>query len=478
MTVTTADVAIDRVRRAGLIPPAELDAYLAGRPAGPDLLGQLVADGYLTPFQAGRLQAGKYKGFRVGGYVILDQLGAGGMGQVFLAEHADMRRLVALKVLPVPIAADVVARERFLREARAAAALDHPNIVRVFDLNKDGQLNYLVMEFVEGVTLQALVSKTGPLPVAAAADYARQVALGLQHAHERDLIHRDVKPANVLVDVAGRACLLDLGLVRFGTDVESQLTAKVGGGSILGTADYLSPEQATDSSTVDIRADIYSLGATLYFLLTGRPLFVEGTTTQKLMWQQWREPTPARELRPEVPDGLAAVVAKALAKKPAARYQTPAELAAALAPFCAGPCPPPADLVPPAPQRRWFGRPGEPPPPPVSRLTGSSPGGYSELREAPSSQLVDVPRRNRPISLSTLGTAETGDGRSELTNPTPAPTPAPVPPTTPPVVQPEPVSVPRPLSAVAPPAGSPLPVWAFAAFAAAVLSGLLAAYLL
>ena len=191
------------------------------------------------------------------------------MGQVYLAEHARMRRLVALKVLPVFSSDDHVARERFFREARAAGTLDHPNIVRVFDLCQEGKLLYLVMEYVEGVSLQAVVGRYGPMPVEAACHYARQVAFGLQHAHELGFVHRDIKPANLLVDRLGVAKILDLGLVRSEADREAGLTKQLDN-RILGTADYVAPEQAMDSSEVDIRADIYSLGATLYFLLAGR----------------------------------------------------------------------------------------------------------------------------------------------------------------------------------------------------------------
>src|SRR5262249_26744384 len=157
---------------------------------------------------------------------------------------------------------DVVARERFFREARAAAALDHPNIVRVFDLCQEGRLLYLVMEYVDGLSLQALVSKRGPLDVMAAANYARQVAFGLQHAHSLGFVHRDIKPANLLLERTGVVKILDLGLVRSEADAATALTKQLDNKSILGTADYVAPEQAVDSSRVDIRADIYSLGAT------------------------------------------------------------------------------------------------------------------------------------------------------------------------------------------------------------------------
>lgn len=335
-TATTTDL-IERIRKSGLVPATELQGYLNaahGDDPNAAILERLVSAHLLTRFQAERLAAGKYKGFVLGSYTILERLGAGGMGQVFLAEHAAMRRFVALKVLPGHVAEDDIARERFFREARAAAALDHPNIVRVFDMNREGKLLYLAMEYVEGASLQTVIEKDGKRSLAAAASYAHQMALGLQHAHERGLVHRDIKPGNTLVDRYGVARLLDLGLVRSESDGDSKLTSQLAGArTILGTVDYLAPEQALDSSNVDIRADIYSLGATLYFLLAGHPVFPDGRAGQKLMWQQWRDPDPIDRVRPEVPAGLAAVVHKALVKKREDRFQTPAELAEALRPW-------------------------------------------------------------------------------------------------------------------------------------------------
>src|SRR5947208_3155155 len=252
-------------------------------------------------------------------------------------------RLVALKVRPVFSSEDHVARERFVREARAAGTLDHPNVVRVFDLCQEGKLLYLVMEYVEGASLQTVVSRYGPLPVETACHYARQVAFGLQHAHELGFVHRDIKPANLLVDRAGVVKILDLGLVRSEADAGSGLTRRLDskdGRGVLGTADYVPPEQAVDSSNVDIRADIYALGATLYFLLAGRPLFPDGRTAQKLVWQQIKEPVPVDRLRPEVPRLLAAVVHRMLQKRPADRFPTVAEVFEALAPFDRADVPP------------------------------------------------------------------------------------------------------------------------------------------
>jgi eukaryotic-like serine/threonine-protein kinase len=387
--VSTVSEVVERIRKSGLVPPDDLNAFLADSASAPvdedakSLLARCVDSCLLTKFQAERIAAGKYKGFYLGGYVILDQIGAGGMGQVYLAEHTSMRRLVAVKVLHLPVLDDVIARERFIREARAAAALNHPNIVRVFDLNREGKMLYLVMEFVEGVTLQHWISKQGRLNYQTAANYIIQIAQALQHAFECGLVHRDVKPANLLVDRQGVARLLDLGLARSDSESESKITGKIGS-SILGTADYLAPEQAIDSHNVDIRADIYSLGATLYFLLSGQVMFPEGRTAQKLMFQQWKEPTPIAQLVPEVPEGLAAVLVRSIAKKREERFQTPSEFAEALMPYADVPTTPPFELLTTAPKRRWPTRVVDPNAsmsnfkldlsPAQSALSGSSPG--------------------------------------------------------------------------------------------------------
>lgn len=411
---STTDL-LDRLRRSGLIPATDLTVFLSDidpHSISPkELLGRLVTARLLTPFQADRLGAGKYKGFVLGTYIILDKLGGGGMGQVFLAEHAAMRRLVALKVLPGHVAEDPVARERFHREARAAAALDHPNIVRVFDLNREGKLLYLVMEYVEGLTLQGLIQQGGAISIGAAADYARQVADGLQHAHLAGMVHRDVKPGNLLVDRAGVVKILDLGLVRSAEDADSKLTSQLGMNSILGTADYLAPEQAVDSSAVDIRADVYGLGATLYYLLAGRPLFPEGKTAQKLMWQQWREPEPLHEVRPEVPAELSAVVHKALAKRREDRFQTPGELGEALAPWAVL-TPPNPEWIPLPPPRRWTPRSTEDTGTSSVRMRGSShrASAISDRNRSPNLTSSDTwPERNP--------TSETAGNRSDRTSP-------------------------------------------------------------
>ena len=334
----TLQAMVKVIRASRLVTEPRLQAALAchgdadARPPAA-LLDQLVGDGTFTPFQAAQLARGRWRGFVVGPYRLLDRLGRGGMGQVFLAEHATTGRAVAVKVLGAEFAADPTARARFAREARAAAALDHPNIVRVFDVDADADPPFLVMEHIDGLSLQAAVARHGTFPAEWAARVGHQVALALQCAADADLVHRDVKPANVLLDRGGQCKLLDLGIALVGG--AAGLTLAGDERAILGTADYLAPEQAIDSSGVDARADLYALGGTLYYLLAGAPPFPDGTTVGKLMAKQFRDPPRIDRLRPDLPDGLADVVHRLLAREPADRPATPVEAAAAFAPFAA-----------------------------------------------------------------------------------------------------------------------------------------------
>lgn len=333
------DEFLDLIRKSGVVEEGRLSTYVQQLQSTSNiptdlskLAGLFVRDGLLTFFQAEQFLLGKWKRFTIGKYKVLERLGSGGMGQVFLCEHKLMRRKVAVKVLPTAKAEDPSSLERFYREARAVAALDHPNIVRAYDIDQDDNLHFLVMEYVDGISFQDLIKKHGPLDVNRACHYMYWSAVGLGHAHEAGLIHRDIKPGNILIDRQGTVKILDMGLARFFNDDEDLLTKKYDE-SILGTADYLAPEQAIDSHGVDGRADIYSLGATFYFLLSGHQPFVEGTVAQKLIWHQTRNPKPIRDERPDVPTGVAAIVEKMMAKEAANRYQTPAELAEALSPW-------------------------------------------------------------------------------------------------------------------------------------------------
>jgi serine/threonine protein kinase len=265
---------------------------------------------------------------------VLELLGIGGMGQVFLCEHTLLKRVVAVKMLSVTKSSqDATAKERFYREARAGFSLNHPNIVRSLDIDKADKVHFLVMEYVDGASLHDIVSTHGRLHYVRAAHYIAQAAAGLQYAHEVGWIHRDIKPGNLLVDRQGVVRILDMGLARFFPDTFDQLTKNQNNNNILGTADFLAPEQAMNSHDVDIRADIYGLGATFYFMVTGHTPLEGGTVAQKLMRLQLNPPRPIRELCAEVPEELEAVIDKMMAKKPEDRYQLPAEIIEALEPW-------------------------------------------------------------------------------------------------------------------------------------------------
>ena len=329
---STTESLIEIVRKSGLIKREALDAHLetAPSPADPErTLESLVEVGLLTSFQSRFLLQGKHKGLVLGPYKVLRPVAKGGMGLVYLAEHTELRRRVALKVCMTDRGGKGIV-ERFQREARALAAVDHPNIVRVHDTGRDGNTHFLIMEYVEGKSLEQLLRMMGRIPMRQAVGYALQTARGLEHAHERGLIHRDIKPANLILDNHGTIKILDMGLARFFTDVEDDLTARLGNG-VLGSPDYISPEQAINQ--LDIRSDIYSLGATLHALICGEPPFPGKTAQQKLMYHQLRNPTPLDKMDPKIPQGLAMVVTRMLAKNPTDRFQTPGEVIEALSPY-------------------------------------------------------------------------------------------------------------------------------------------------
>jgi hypothetical protein len=329
------------LRKSMLLSEERLRDYLERAPELPaaprSAARRLVKDGLISAFQAEQLLGGRYKGFFLlgGQYKVVEPLGRGGMGAVYLCEHLKLERQVAVKVLHREAAQDKLTLERFQREARASAALDHPNVVRVHDVNVSPDGSLLVMEYVEGKNLQQVLDEEGPLPYPVAVGYVSQAAAGLQHAHERGIIHRDVKPANLLLDRHGVVKVLDMGLARF-LDKEDGLTQVVGG--VVGTADYMSPEQAIPDEGVDARTDVYSLGVTLYALTCGRTPFA-GSTTQKLIAHQLRDAVPAHKVCPDMPRALSAVVARMMAKCREARYSTAAEVIEALAPWADAPPP-------------------------------------------------------------------------------------------------------------------------------------------
>ncbi len=270
-------------------------------------------------------------------YRLLSKLGQGGMGAVYRAQHTKLRRTVAIKVLPAGVANQSAVIARFEREMQAVGALDHPNIVRAFDAGESDGRHYLVMEYVKGRDLMQVIRDCGPLPIPEACELIYQAAVGLQHAHDAGLVHRDIKPSNLILAETGVVKILDLGLALLNNaDSNGDLTSA---GQVMGTFDYMAPEQGGDTHHVDVRADIYSLGATLYKLLTGvapfgDPLF--DTPVKKLTALAMQEPTPVQKRRAEISQPLAAVVAKMMAKDPAKRYATAMELATALAPFTRG----------------------------------------------------------------------------------------------------------------------------------------------
>jgi eukaryotic-like serine/threonine-protein kinase len=426
----TSDALVELVRKSGLIEQDRLDAYLERRcalgalPTEPkELATVLVRDGFLTCFQAQELLKGKHRGFILSKYKILERLGSGRNSSVYLCEHLSMRRKVALKILPLAKAEDPSSLARFYREGRAAGTLDHANIIRTYDNGQEGDYHFLVMEYVDGCSLEGIVQKYGPMDTSRAAAYIRQAAIGLQHVHQAGLIHRDIKPGNLLLDRQGTVKILDMGLVRFFHDHKDTLTQQYDPSTILGTADYLSPEQALNSHDVDTRTDIYSLGATFYFLLAGRPPF-EGTTVRhKLLSHLTKEPTRLGALRPEVPEGLAAIVAKMMAKNREQRYQSAAEVVAALAPWTESPiAPPPAHemaQLSPAAQSAGSAEAGPVPAATAERI--AVPRAWQEQKTCASQVILDrqVANREVPVARAVEPCPAVGRSASELLNPLP-----------------------------------------------------------
>ncbi|MCH8830598.1 MAG: protein kinase, partial [Planctomycetes bacterium] len=335
----TPESFLNVVKKSGLIEPDRLKRLLLEyREQGSAfsdssaIAQALIDSGTLTSWQAEKLLKGKHRGFFLGKYRLLSLLGKGGMSSVYLAEHVLMRRRCAVKVLPTKRVNDSSYLGRFHREAQAVAALDHPNIVRAYDVDVDdrvergSQIHFLVMEYVAGESMQELVEKNGTIDFVSAVDWTRQAADGLVHAHQAGMVHRDIKPANLLVDKNDVVKILDLGLARFFQEGEEESLTVTHDEKVLGTADYLAPEQALDSHNVDARADIYSLGCTLYYLLTGHPPFTEGTLAQRLMAHQTKEPPRIEEKRPDIPLPLADLIRKMMAKSVDDRCQSAAEV--------------------------------------------------------------------------------------------------------------------------------------------------------
>ncbi|HWB10781.1 MAG TPA: family 16 glycoside hydrolase [Pirellulales bacterium] len=296
-----------------------------------ELARELVRRKKLTKFQAEEVYKGKGKSLVLGNYVLMEKIGAGGMGQVFKARHRRMDRLVAVKLLPTAVMKDKAAVARFEREVKAAAKISHPNIVAAYDADQADGVHFLAMELVDGSDLSALVKKSGPFPVDKAVNFVLQAARGLEAAHAEGVVHRDIKPANLLLDNKGVVKILDMGLARLNAEGDGSPQADLTNtGTIMGTVDYMAPEQALDTKSADARADIYALGCSLFFLLTGKATY-EGDTIMKKLLAHREQPIPRlRSVCPEASEQLEAVFTKMVAQKIGERYQTMTDVIADL----------------------------------------------------------------------------------------------------------------------------------------------------
>jgi serine/threonine protein kinase len=292
------------------------------------LAERLVRDNILTSFQAKRLLNNKPQGLIVGRYIVLDRIGSGSMGRVYRAHHVMMDRVVALKIIAPEIASNERVVARFQREMKLVGRLDHPNVVRAFDADQINKVLYIVMEYVNGMSLGERLKKQGPIPPIEMVDYAAQAALGLAHAHEQGIVHRDIKPSNILLSDDRRVKILDLGLGVL-MEADSAATFATADGIAVGTVDYMSPEQACGRE-VDGRSDLYGLGCSMYHLMSGRLPFPGSSPIERLGKRISGRHTPITEYLPDVPASFVRVLDKMLAHKPHERYATAAQAADAL----------------------------------------------------------------------------------------------------------------------------------------------------
>lgn len=333
---------LELLEKSRLLPPEQIAAAVERHSSrnwsdAKDAAKALLHDGLLTRYQAQRLLAGHYRGFFIDQYKLLEILGAGGMGRLYVAQDAQTGQRLAVKVLSERHQDDAGMLARLKLEARAGMRLDHPNVVRTYKLaqSEDGfNTHYIAMEFVEGIGLEELIRSHGRRSWSQACNIIRQAALGLEHAHKRGLVHRDIKPGNLLIQHDGTVKITDFGLALLHDVGEDEFSlTMIFGHDLVGSAEYMAPEQARDSASVDARADVYSLGCTLYSAITGRFPFVCESVTKTLEAHRVRPPQPLRELVSDIPPELDAIYQKMMAKFPDDRFQSAAELANALAPF-------------------------------------------------------------------------------------------------------------------------------------------------
>jgi serine/threonine-protein kinase len=366
MAISSSGMLMDALRQHRLLTPdqlAQLPQLALGRSGNARALAKtLIQKGWLSVYQVNQLLAGECRDLVIGPYHVLEKLGQGGLSSVYKARHRENQTLVAIKLIRAKVFASPEGRQQFLQEVDAMAQLDHANIVQFCDADQWKDTFYFAMEYVEGTDLGKVVRLGGALRVQEACDFIRQSALGLQHAYERNLVHRDIKPVNLYLthvaapmpsvspafaarrelDTAAITMLmkplikiLDWGLasLRNPNALTGAQTPEDDGKSIIGTADYLAPEQARNAGAADIRCDIYSLGCSFYYLLTGQAPFPDGSLMQKILQHQTAEPKPIDRFRADVPADVTAILQRMMAKRPEDRFQTPASIALSLAPF-------------------------------------------------------------------------------------------------------------------------------------------------
>ena len=327
----SAQKVISELTSAGLLSGDRVTDYADQVDAGVEvLLSKLVKDGHITSFQSDKLKAGESSDIYFGDYVVIDKLGQGGMGTVLLAKHRRMDRLVAIKILPITILESKEAVARFYQEVKVAAKLTHPNIVHAYDAGEHHGFQYLVMEYVPGFDLSEVLSQLGPVPLPMALDYLKQACKGLEYAHRKGVVHRDVKPSNILLSEEGEIKILDMGLARISDSPFNQaMTQLTTTGQVMGTVEYMSPEQAEDTRQADQRSDIYSLGCTFYRLLTGKSPFTRDTVVKTILAHR-TDSIPALETGFPENESVNQLFQRMVAKQPEDRFQTVSEVIEAI----------------------------------------------------------------------------------------------------------------------------------------------------